>query len=61
MYIVDKEGVLRYAGGIDSIKSTDQADIKTARNYVAQSLDELLAGKAVSEPSTAPYGCGVKY
>jgi alkyl hydroperoxide reductase subunit AhpC len=61
MYIIDKEGVLRYAGGIDSIKSTDQADIKTARNYVAQSLDELLAGKAVSEPSTAPYGCGVKY
>jgi peroxiredoxin len=61
MYIIDKEGVLRYAGGIDSIKSTDQADIKTARNYVAQSLDELLAGKAVSEPATAPYGCGVKY
>jgi peroxiredoxin len=61
MYIVDKEGVLRYAGGIDNTKSTDQADIKTARNYVAQSLDELLAGKAVSEPSTAPYGCGVKY
>jgi peroxiredoxin len=61
MFIVDKEGVLRYAGGIDSIKSTDQADIKTARNYVAQALDELLAGKPVSEPATAPYGCGVKY
>jgi hypothetical protein len=61
MYIIDKEGVLRYAGGIDSIKSTDQADIKTARNHVAQALDELLDGKAVSEPSTAPYGCGVKY
>lgn len=61
MYIIDREGVLRYAGGIDSIKSTDQADIKTAKNYVAQSLDELLAGKPVSEPATAPYGCGVKY
>lgn len=61
MYIIDREGVLRYAGGIDSIKSTDQADIKTAKNYVARSLDELLAGKPVSEPATAPYGCGVKY
>jgi peroxiredoxin len=61
MYIIDKEGVLRYAGGIDSIKSTDQADIETAKNYVAQSLDELLAGKPVSESATAPYGCGVKY
>lgn len=61
MYIIDREGVLRYAGGIDSIKSTDQADIKTAKNYVAQALDELLAGKPVSEPATAPYGCGVKY
>jgi alkyl hydroperoxide reductase subunit AhpC len=61
MYIIDREGVLRYAGGIDNIKSADQADIKTAKNYVAQSLDELLAGKPVSEPATAPYGCGVKY
>lgn len=61
MYIIDKEGALRYAGGIDNIKSTDQEDIKTAKNYVAQSLDELLAGKPVSEPATAPYGCGVKY
>ncbi len=61
MYIIDKDGILRYAGGIDDIKSTDQADIKTARNYVAQALDELLAGKPVSEPATAPYGCGVKY
>jgi peroxiredoxin len=61
MFIVDKEGVLRYAGGIDSIKSTDQADVKTAKNYVAQALNELLAGKPVSEPATAPYGCGVKY
>lgn len=61
MYIVDGAGVLRYAGGIDNIKSTDQADIKTAKNYVAQALDELLAGKPVSESATAPYGCGVKY
>lgn len=61
MYIIDKDGVVRYAGGIDSIKSTDQADIPKAKNYVAQSLDELLAGKPVSEPATAPYGCGVKY
>jgi peroxiredoxin len=61
MYIIDKDGTLRYAGGIDSIKSTDQADIKTAKNYVSQALDELLAGKPVSEPATAPYGCGVKY
>lgn len=61
MYIIDKDGVLRYAGGIDSIKSTNQADIKTATNYVAQSLEELFAGKEVSKPATAAYGCGVKY
>ncbi|HEY3487281.1 MAG TPA: thioredoxin family protein [Gammaproteobacteria bacterium] len=61
MFIIDGQGILRYAGGIDNIKSTDQADIKSAKNYVAQGLEELLAGKPVSEPTTAPYGCGVKY
>jgi peroxiredoxin len=61
MYIVDPKGVLVYAGGIDDKRSTDPADVKTAKNYVRAAMDELLAGKKVSEASTAPYGCSVKY
>ena len=61
MYIIDEKGVLQYAGGIDSIKSADPKDIPKATNYVAQALDEMLAGKPVSQPVSAPYGCSIKY
>ena len=61
MYIVGPQGTLLYAGGIDSIPSSRVDDIKTATNYVRQSLTEALAGKPISTPVTKPYGCSVKY
>jgi hypothetical protein len=61
LFIINPEGTLVYAGGIDDKKSTDPADIATSTNYVAQALDELLAGKPVSQSVTAAYGCSVKY
>jgi AhpC/TSA family len=61
LYIVDPAGKLIYAGGIDSIPSANAADIKTATNYVNQSLSEALAGKPISQPVTRAYGCSVKY
>jgi peroxiredoxin len=61
MYIVNKDGVLAYKGAIDSNNSSKQADIAGSTNYVAQALDELVAGKAVSEPENKAYGCSVKY
>lgn len=61
MYVIDNSGVLRYMGGIDSIKSTDQEDIGKATQYVPQALGELAAGKPVSVPTAEPYGCGVEY
>lgn len=61
MYVIDAAGVLVYNGAIDSKKSTDEADIATAENYVSKALDEVLAGKPVSQAKTEPYGCSVKY
>ncbi|MCQ4165980.1 thioredoxin family protein [Tahibacter harae] len=61
MYVIDGQGVLRYKGGIDSIISDDAADIPKATQYVKQALAELAAGKPVSVPLSAPYGCAVKY
>ncbi len=61
MYVVDPQGVLVYAGGIDSIPSASPDDIKTATNYVRQTMNEVVAGKPVSMPTTRPYGCSVKY
>jgi hypothetical protein len=61
MYIVDPQGRLVYAGGIDSIPSSSSSDIPKAVNYVRQGLAEATAGKPLSAPVTRPYGCSVKY
>jgi len=61
MYVVDPNGSLVYAGGIDNKPSTSQRDIANARNHVAMALDESLGGKPVGTPSATPYGCSVKY
>jgi peroxiredoxin len=61
LFVIDGKGTLVYAGGIDDKPSTDQADIATAKNYVAEALAEVTAGRPVTIPSTPSYGCGVKY
>jgi len=61
MYVVDPAGKLVYAGAIDSRATSNPADIPTATNHVKQALGELLAGKAVSQPTTRAYGCSIKY
>lgn len=61
MYVVDPQGTLIYMGGIDSVPSADQADIADATPYVRVALQQALAGEAISQPSTRPYGCSVKY
>jgi hypothetical protein len=61
MYIVNPQGQLIYAGGIDSIPSSNPDDIKKAVNYVRQGLNEALAGKPITASVTRPYGCSIKY
>jgi peroxiredoxin len=61
MYIIDPRGTLVYAGGIDSIRSSNVSDIAKATNYVKVAMDQTLNGKAISTPTSVPYGCSVKY
>ncbi len=61
MFIIDPSGKVVYNGAIDDKRSTDLADVKTAKNYVVAALDEMKAGKPISVASTQPYGCSVKY
>ncbi len=61
MYIVDPKGTLVYAGGIDDKRSANPEDVKTAKNFVRVALGESMAGKPVSTPTAAPYGCSIKY
>jgi peroxiredoxin len=61
MVVIDPEGKIAYEGAIDSKATPNPADIPTSTNYVKAALDESLAGKPVSNPTTKPYGCSVKY
>ncbi len=61
MFVINPSGVLIYDGAIDSKATTDQSDIASATNYVSQALEEAMAGKPVSTPTSRPYGCSVKY
>ena len=61
MYIIDPSGTLVYMGGIDNNASPNADDIPAARQHVRVALQELAAGKPISESVTRPYGCSVKY
>ena len=61
IFIISPKGTLIYSGAIDDRPSTDVADVNGAKNYVSLALDEATADKPVSNPTTRPYGCSVKY
>ena len=61
MYVIDREGVLRYKGGIDDKPSSSKSTVEGAHNYVRAALADLVAGRVVADPVTRPYGCSVKY
>jgi peroxiredoxin len=61
MFVINPEGKMIYAGAIDSKATPNPADIASSTNYVKAALDESLAGKPVTTPSSRPYGCSVKY
>jgi hypothetical protein len=61
MYVVDKAGMLVYAGAIDDRPTSRRADVQGANNYVRAALDAVAAGQPVKTPVTRAYGCTVKY
>ncbi len=58
MFVIDKKGVLAYAGAIDN-DPYGREDNK--RNYVEEALTGLLNGSTVATATTRSYGCTVKY
>ena len=61
MALIDKDGVLRYAGAIDDKPSANHATVNGATNYVLAALESVSKGEAVAVKETKPYGCAVKY
>ncbi len=60
MFVIDKNGVLVYAGAIDDRPQPD-GNPRKARNYVREALQSVFNEKPVEVKETRSYGCGVKY
>ncbi|MEX2243991.1 MAG: redoxin domain-containing protein [Fimbriimonadaceae bacterium] len=61
MFVIDKDGVLRYDGAINAKPSSRATDHKPEESYVTFAVDAIMAGKEVATTKTQPYGCGIKY
>jgi peroxiredoxin len=59
-FVVNKDGALVYDGAMDDHPDPFH-DPKTARNYVKEAVNDLMAGKPIEVSQTKPYGCAVHY
>jgi peroxiredoxin len=61
MYVIDRQGVLVYAGAIDDRPTSRKSDVPGAQNYVRAALEAVMAGQPIKTPVSRAYGCTVKY
>ncbi len=61
MFVIDKNGILQYMGGIDSLATADASDIPHAEPYLKEAMLAVAQGNPVAHPVTRPYGCSIKY
>jgi cytochrome oxidase Cu insertion factor (SCO1/SenC/PrrC family) len=63
MYVIDKKGVLVYAGAIDNSPDAEGKSPEGGKliRYVDAALEDVAAGKPVRTPTSKAYGCSVKY
>ncbi len=63
MFVIDKQGVLAYAGAIDNSPDGEGESPQGGKliNYVDAAVSALKSGEPVKVPRTEAYGCSVKY
>lgn len=61
MFVINPDGDVVYMGGIDDVPTARDQDLERATQLVDQALTEAMAGEPVSQPTSQPYGCSVKY
>lgn len=59
MFVIDAKGTLVYKGGPDN--AGYGAPAGGVKPYLADALKSIKAGKKISQSSTKPWGCSVKY
>jgi peroxiredoxin len=60
MFVIDKEGILRYQGAIDDNRMGGKS-VDEAMNYVVNAVAQITGGETVAPDFMKPYGCSVKY
>lgn len=61
MFVISGDGVLRYMGAIDSIRSSRVEDVAKAEPLLRNAMLAVAEGRPVAQAVTQPYGCAVKY
>lgn len=61
MYVIDTEGVLRYAGAIDNAPLGRIVGEGEQVNYVKRAIEQIESGETVSPDTTREYGCTIKF
>jgi peroxiredoxin len=56
MFVIDPKGNIVYRGAIDDKAGASAEQVKDAKNYIAEVLDAVLAGKPAPVAETKPYG-----
>jgi peroxiredoxin len=59
--VLDEGGRLRYRGAIDDQYHVRARRAAPTRNYLAEALDAVLAGRAVAVPTTMVVGCPIEF
>jgi len=56
LFVLDAEGILRYQGAFDDVTFRQRTP---TRNYLAEAVAAVLAGKQPDPAQTPPYGCTI--
>jgi len=57
VFLVDRDGVVRYHGAPDA----DYDDPDQKASWLREAMDDLVADRDVARPSTSPAGCSIKW
>jgi peroxiredoxin len=57
VFVVDREGIVRYHGAPDA----DHDDPAQSADWLREALDDVLAGRDVRRPASSPAGCSMKW
>lgn len=61
MFLIDKEGMVRYQGAIDDKPSSNPRSLEGATNHVLAAWQQLRTKQTITVSRTKAYGCSVKY